>query len=140
MPALSNFLENSLLAHIFDSASYSQPPTIAIALCTTTPGPSDTGATIAEVTGDGYSRYDIGRDPGNGSIWTGSTGQVANTGIIQWTATGDWSATITGVAILDSATTGQGNLLYYGDLAHPKTVTTGDIFEFLGGELIIQMS
>lgn len=140
MSNMSDYLEGQLLTHIFRTSSYSKPTTIAIALCTSTPSDSSTGATIAEVTNaNNYSRVTVNPDNAN---WTaigvgGTTDNAAEIAFAQ--ASGSWG-TVTSVAILDSATHGAGNLLFYGDLAVAKAITSGDTFKFAIGDLNITLA
>lgn len=147
MAAASNYLENKLADHIFRTTTFTQPSVLAIALCLSASDDTDTGATIDEVSGGSYARVTL--NPGNAN-WKGThnstTGASSGTGgtvknavdITFPTATADWGD-ITDVAILDSATLGAGNLLYYGPLGATKTVANGDTFKFLADALQIQI-
>ena len=53
MANMSDYLENKLLDFIFRTSSFSKPSTIAVALCTSAPDDTSTGATIAEVPNSG---------------------------------------------------------------------------------------
>jgi hypothetical protein len=133
MAAMSDYLEDQIINHIFRSSTFSKPATIAIALCTAAPTAASTGSTIVEVANSGsYARVNLGAPNdstwGDPSVGDGTTG---NTGTITFPqATANWNATVTYVAIVDSATYGAGNVLFWGALATPKTVTTGDTFQF----------
>ena len=91
MAALSHYLESGILNHIFRSASFDKPSTIAIALTSSVPLSSDDGTTIAElpqsVNGQStnYSRVEVGVPETDGDdLWsdsgedTGSVYQVYN--------------------------------------------------------------
>jgi hypothetical protein len=73
--------------------------------------------------------------------WTapGTNGTTKNVAAIIWPAAGaDWGI-ISHVAILDNTTIGIGNLLFYGALTSPITVSTGQVFEFTLEQLAIQI-
>jgi hypothetical protein len=141
MTAMSDYLENNLVNHLFRTSTFAKPTTIAIALCTSAPTDASTGATITEVTNaNGYARVDVGAP--NNTLWAASTtnGTTSNSNAITFpTASGDWNAAVTHVAICDSATYGAGNLLFWGALSSNKTVTNGDVFQFAAGQLSIQL-
>lgn len=140
MSNMSDYLEGQLLTHIFRTSSYTKPSTIAIALCTSTPSDSSTGGTIAEVANsNNYSRVTVNPADANWSAIGvgGTTDNVAEIAFAQ--ASGSWG-TVTSVAILDSATHGAGNLLFYGDLAVAKAITSGDTFKFAIGDLNITLA
>lgn len=66
MAALSDYLENQLLTHVFLGTDFSKPTNISIALTSGVPLDSDTGSTLPELaSGVGgvstnYTRYDLG--------------------------------------------------------------------------------
>lgn len=146
MASMSNYLENKILDHIFRATSYSQPSTIAIALCTAAPSDSSTGSTITEVSGGSYARVDLSA-PAN-ATWngthgnttgasSGTDGTIENASTITFpTASADWG-TVTHVAICDATT--NGNLLFYGALTVSKVVSNGDTFTFQASQLSIQI-
>ena len=140
MSAISDYLEQQLLTHLFRTSSYTKPTVIAIALCTATPSDSSTGATITEVANsNNYSRVTV--NPSN-SNWSaigvgGTTDNVAEIAFGQ--ASGSWG-TVTSIAIVDSATWGAGNMLFYGDLAVAKAITSGDTFKIAIGDLDVTLA
>lgn len=148
MAAMSNFLENALVDHIFRDTAFTKPSTIAIALCTAAPTDASTGATITEVSNSGsYARQNLAASTSNWAntqasgtgASSGTSGTTSNSSAITFpTATGDWGA-ITHVAILDSTTYGAGNVLFWGALSATKTVTSGDTFQFSAASLQIQV-
>jgi hypothetical protein len=131
MTAFSDYLEGQLINHIFRTASFTKPTTIAIALVTSAITDADTGATIAEVANaNNYSRVSLNPLDTNWAAPVAGNGVTSNLVAINFPqATGSWG-TVTGVAILDSATYGAGNLLFYGTLAVNKTINNGDTFTF----------
>lgn len=132
MPSLSNYAQSGLYNHFFRGATFSKPSTIAIALLTNVPRENDTGATIAELpntngytrvnhaSGDAYWRHFI---PGSGDNLV----EIAFP-----PATADWGM-VSGVAVLDSATHGAGNLLMQGALPSPRDIKSGDVYRFAVG-------
>lgn len=152
MASMSNYLENKLIDFLFrgNPASLPAPTVIEVALCTAAPTDASTGATIAEVTGSGYQRTplspsttnwaatDAPASTANPSAGTGGT-TSNNSAITFPTATGNWSAQITHIALVDSHTIGAGNVLFWGALTVPKTVTNGDTLSFAISQLTCQI-
>jgi hypothetical protein len=140
MSQMSDYLEGQLRAHIFRTASFTKPTTLAIALCTAAPNDASTGATITEVSGGSYAR--VTRNPLDAN-WTapdstgGLTDNAAEIAFPQ--ATANWG-TITHIAILDSATLGAGNVLFHGALAASKVVNSGDTFKIPIGDLDVTLA
>lgn len=133
MTAMSNYLENKLIDHIFRATSFTMPTNIYIALCTATPTDASTGSTITEVSGGSYARQQY--DPSASARWTATQGGTSgassgtdgttenDTAITFPTATADWG-TVTSVAIVDASSAG--NVLFWGDLDASKVVSNGD--------------
>lgn len=141
MTAISNYLEDALLNHIFRTATFSKPSLVAVALTTATPTDTHTGATMTEVTNAfGYARVNLGA-PVDGD-WTLVSGTgIDNAADITFpTASGGNWGTITAVTLLDNTTHGAGNILFWGALTTPKTVNDGDTFKFSTGDLDIQLN
>jgi len=119
--AKSDYLENSIINHIFRTSTFSKPSVLAVALFTS--APSDAGGGT-EVTGGSYARVDHPPSDANWDATSGTDGQTANSSVITFpTPTGDWGQ-ITHFGIFDA--TSNGNLLYHGALTAPKTVNNGD--------------
>lgn len=134
---MSDYLETSLVNHIFRTATFTKPTTIAIALCTAATADADTGSlTSKEVANSGsYARATLNPSNSNWNATSGTDGLTDNAVTITFTsATGNWG-TITHVAILDSTTYGGGNMLLHGALTTSKVVQTGDTFKFNAGDL-----
>ena len=140
MAAMSDYLEGQLINHIFRTSSYTKPSTLAIALLTSSANDGMTGATIPEVANsNNYSRQTLNPADANWDAPVGNNGTTANASAITFaTASGSWG-TVSAVAIVDSATYGAGNLLFYGDLTVSKSVTSGDTFSFDVGDLTVQI-
>jgi len=141
MANFSDYVEGEIIKHIFRTGSFTKPTTLAIALLTSAASDTDTGATIAEVTNaNSYARQTLNPLDANWTAPTGGNGTTDNVSAITFPqATGSWG-TIVGVAILDSATHGAGNMLFFGTLADNKTVNNGDTFSFAIGDLNITLN
>lgn len=129
MAAISDYLENALINHIFRNSNFSRPATIYVALFTAAPNDAGGGT---EVSGGSYARQGV--DTGASSEWdAASSGATANTGELAFPeATANWGE-VTHVGLFDAET--DGNLLFHGALDDPKTVNSGDIFRFNAGDI-----
>jgi len=139
---ISDYLALELLDHCFNNASYTSPSGgTFIALVDTVVADSDTGATISEPAGGSYARIEVNPNGGASPTWdVSASGTVDNTHAITFAAaTASWG-TIVAVAILDSVTTGAGNLLFYDNAMTDKPVGDGDTAEFAIGVLDIVMT
>jgi len=144
MAALSDYLESGLLHHILGDETFAKPSTISIALTSTAPVDSDTGASIPEIpsgingSGTGYARVDLGPPASSGaSAWDYLTADSAvgsgvfknASNILFTTALLDWGWA-SGVAVVDHSTYGSGNLLFHGQLGNPRVIYAGDAMKF----------
>lgn len=141
MANFSDYIEQQIFNHIFRDDTFAKPTTIAIALTTGVLLDSQTGATIPEMPNSlGYAR--IANASGD-SFWDahGTDGPGDNASLITFAqATGDWAAPVSGVAIIDNTTYGAGNVLMWGYLDTPRTVTNGDNFKFNAGNIDITIA
>ena len=97
-----------------------------------TADPTDAG-TGTEVSGGSYARQSA-----SFATASGTGGSVSTDADITFpTATADWG-TITHIGIWDSASGGQ--LLYHTALDTSKTITSGDIFKILTGNLTVTLA
>ena len=129
MSAMTDFLENKLIDHLFRTTSYAKPTVLAVALFTT--ATTDAGGGT-EVTGGSYARVSL--NPLN-TNWNatqgGTTGDSSGTGGLTDNAlditfpapTANWGS-IVNFAIMDATTAG--NMLIHGALTTAKTVNNGD--------------
>lgn len=126
----SNYLENALLSHELGLTTFTRPATHYFALFTA--APSDAGGGT-ECSGNGYARAAAAND---GSLWgTPSGGSSSNALAVQFPEpTGSWG-TVTHFAIFDAAS--GGNLLRWGALTTPRSVSVGYIPFFPVGSLTI---
>lgn len=127
--AMSDYLENKLIDHVFRGTSYTAPTVLAVALFTTACSDSAGGT---EVSGGSYERASLSPSVSNWKSTNGTTsgassgtgGQTSNASAITFPApTGNWG-TITHFGIYDN-TTG-GNLLICQALTASKNVSNGD--------------
>ena len=139
MAALSNYLEEELLDHIFNENAWTSPTTIYVSLYTDSPGDDDSGT---EVSGGSYARVLVNENGGSTPTWDlpaadGVGYLVDNTHDITFpTATASWG-TVTHFGIHDASTAG--NLLFHGALTASKTVGDGDTFKFPAGDLDLKL-
>lgn len=127
MSAMSDYLEQKLLEHIFKNTSFTSPTTVYLALFTAAPSDSGGGT---EVSGGSYARKAItfaaASSPG---------GTIANSATVQFdVATANWG-TITHFGIFDASSAG--NLLVHGALTASKTVNSGDRIDFNTGDIVV---
>lgn len=123
MASKSDYLEEKDLGHNMGKTSFTMPAAVAIALCTAVPEDSKTGATIVEATTyTGYARKAV---VGSELTISGtSPTKIASNTEIKFAACTAGSAVIVGFAICDSATTGAGNMLYWGTVTSTTISTT----------------
>lgn len=130
MAAMSNYLENKLIDHIFRAQTFTPPATLYVALFTATP--SDIGGGT-EVSGAGYARVPVTSSLANWAgtqaaasttASSGTSGTTSNNTAITFGApTANWGV-VTSFGVFDAAS--GGNLLIWGALTAPKTVNNGD--------------
>jgi len=132
MTAASNYLENKILDHVLRVASFTQPSGLWLALFTGNPGESGSFANEIATSGSAYARQTI-------TFASASGGVSANDATVTFpVATSSWG-TITHVAIVDNATRGSGNVLYYSAVTVAKTIGTSDQFQITTGNLTISL-
>lgn len=130
MAAMTDYLENKLIDHIFRGQAFTAPATLHVALLTA--APSDTGGGT-EVTGGSYARVAV---TGSLANWagtqaaastvasSGNTGTTSNNVAVTFPApTANWGV-VTHFAIYDAAIAG--NMLIWGALSTSKTINNGD--------------
>lgn len=131
--SLSDYAEDKLLDHTFENTAYTPAATVYLALATTDPTDAGTGATIAEPSYTGYARKAI-------TFGAASSRQVAQSGDVSFDACTAGSATVTHWAILDSATTGAGNMLAHGALSASKSIVAGNTPSVASGQVTVSVS
>jgi len=129
MSAASDYLELKLLDHTLGNTAYAQP-TNYVGLYTGDGG-LEANSPSAELSGSGYARQAA-------SFAAASGGSCSTDATITFpAATGNWG-TITHVAVLDAATSG--NVLFWGAVTSSKTIETGDTFQISSGNLTITLA
>src|SRR5678815_231524 len=137
---MSNFAQSGVFNHLLRTTSMTKPSTIAIALCSNVPVETSTGANCSELANTGsYARIpnasgDVFWSHGNGATGQGSGNNIAQVTFVQ--ATADWGY-VSGIALVDSATYGAGNVIMYGALVTPRIVLNGDQFKFNANNLTV---
>ena len=130
MSAMTDFLENELVDHLFRNRSYGPPAAIYVALFTAAPGETGGGT---EVTGGNYARVQVGPSDSAWESTQGTTTAVNSSGTGGATQNGavitfgvpsaSWGA-VSHFALMDASS--GGNMLLYGALAATKNVNNGD--------------
>ena len=154
MSAASNYLEDAVLDHVLKNTAYTQPTTLRLALFSGTA--SDVLAALeagtAAATAGNWGYYEIttaGTDYGRvAATFAAASGGSATTdaNITFNTATANYDnaagsgSTITCIAIIDDASAGSGNVLFYGQLDNPKEVLSGDTFQVSTGNLTVSLA
>jgi hypothetical protein len=125
MPVISNYLADLFLNISLRGSGWTAISTAYAALYTSNPGKADTGTELSSAGGTAYLRQ---------VLYFGAPSAVSGIETVSITAdvtfpvaTTDWGS-ITHFAVKDSATSGAGNLLWYGELTSPVTVNTGERF------------
>lgn len=152
MSAASNYLELKLLDHTlrYSTAPYTGAGTVYVALFTGTAGTvitaleEGTNATTVgnwgrfEITGASYARQSV-------TFAAAASGAISSNATVTFpVATSDYENTagsgaiVTCLAIVDASTSG--NVLFYGQLSVPKTVSSGDQFTITTSNLTVQLA
>jgi hypothetical protein len=127
MAEFTQYLENKLLDHVLNNASFTSPTTAYVGLFTVAPTDTTSGT---EVSGGSYARQVL-------SVSTASDGVVTSDSDITFPqATGNWG-TIVALGVHDADSSG--NLLMYTDLTTSKTIETGDILKISTGSLTVSL-
>jgi len=128
---MSDFLEASILGHIFSSSSYAKPTVLAICLSSGIPNDTSTGSNFMELQNAGsYQRQTLNPSDSNWSI----VNNIAYNAVeIQFPVSTAPQGFCSGIAICDSATYGGGNLLYYGQASPAQ-------FIYVGNQMVLPVS
>ena len=131
--SLSNYGENAWMGHLFGSA-YTPASTIYLALATSDPGETATGASMNEVANsNGYARKAI-------TFAAASSRAVAQNATVTFDqASGSWG-TVTHYAIVDSGTHGAGNVLAYGAFSSSFSPVSGNTASVASGQVTVTIS
>jgi len=131
MAAASNYAENLLLNFLLTTGTATRPTTWYVGLFTSDPTDAGSGT---EVSGGSYARQAVTFNAATGTNPTYSDNSAT---ITFPTASGTWG-TIGWIGVFDSLTTG--NLLVHGALTASKTVASGDTFQILANNLVINLA
>jgi len=136
MAAMTNYLENKLIDHLFRNTPYTAPATLHIGLFITLPTSDGLVAgTEVSTSGTNYARVAVTSNTTNwaatdsaGSTAAtsgGTSGTTSNNAAITYGTPGGTSwGTVVGMGVWDAST--GGNLLIFASLTAAKTVSTGD--------------
>lgn len=129
----SNYLENKVLDGVLGGPAFTLPTTVHVALSSAAYSETATGAAMNELTGTGYARVAL---TNNATNWPAAVnGSKSNgTSITFPTAGSAWGTAVT-FYIVDAST--GGNVLYGGDMATGRTISSGDTASFAVGALTI---
>ena len=136
MSALTEYLENKLIHHVFRNQAFTTPGTsIYVGLIKFYEADKlETGKTASkEVATGSYARkqHTDWRD----AHAVGTSGVIDNNSAVTFpTATADWGM-VSGVFIADALT--GGNILMHGALTTPRDIKSGDVFKFNQNDLDI---
>lgn len=123
----SNYFENLVLDYLAGDGTDPRSATLYFALWTATLSDTSTGATAGECNYTGYARVAVTNNLTN---FADASGGVKNNATVitfgQNTATNN---TVIAGAILDSATIGAGNILWWGDITS-TAINVGDTPKF----------
>ena len=130
MAKMSDYLEVELRKHIFRTGSFTKPSALYVSLHTA--DPTDVGSG-AEANYGAYAR--VQRDPSDAN-WTANSatdGNTDNAAVITFPSAISGSNVITHFGLWDASS--GGNMLAYGTLTNPQTVSTGITPSFAIGAL-----
>ena len=136
MSALTEYLENKLIHHVFRNQAITTPGTsVYVGLIKYyEANKGETGVTaVKEVSTGSYAR--VQHTDWRDAHAVGTSGVIDNNSAVTFpTATADWGL-VSGVFIADHATAG--NILMHGALTTPRDIKSGDVFKFNTNDLDI---
>ncbi|MBR41189.1 MAG: hypothetical protein CMA89_04810 [Euryarchaeota archaeon] len=125
---MSDYLEQKVLDYVLRDQADWAPASVHLSLHTANPGEDGTGT---EVSGSGYARQAITFNAAHAT-----NGTIDNSS--EETFTNMPGVTVTHIGIWDNSS--GGNLLFYGAVDTPKTVTAGDTITLAAGALDITLA
>jgi hypothetical protein len=134
MAALTNFLEDALIGHLFRGTPYVAPTTLYVGLLTAAPGEAGGGT---EVAGNAYARVAVANSSAQWNAAAGGNGTTANTNVVTFPVPSAGWGVVTHFAVYDAAATG--NMLWYSALTLSKTINSGDTVSFPAATITIQI-
>lgn len=135
MSAATNFLENAVLALLFNDTALTLGGDLHVALFTGAPGEAG-GGTEANYTG--YARVAVARSGAGWTVSGNTPTQAANAASITFGACTAGSNTVTHFGLYDAAS--GGNLLIYGTLTASLAVSAGITPLFAAGQLVVELA
>ena len=141
--ALSDYLENKLIDHVFRAQAYTAPTTIYVALYTSACSDAAVGT---EVTGGSYARPGLAASLVNWAgtqaaastvASSGTSGTTSNNAAITFVTPSAGWGTVTYIGLMDAVTAG--NLLVCTALTVGKTINSGDTVSFPAASLTNQI-
>jgi hypothetical protein len=148
MSAASTYLEAKVLNHVLTATAYTQPSTRYVALFNNTSGNAlanlQNGTLTDEVSTANSSSYarqavTFAAAATTGSGLTAVTTSATNATVTFPTAGYTWGS-ITHVAVMDGATAGAGNVLFFGAVTTAKQIDVGDTFQITSGNLTVALA
>lgn len=129
--SLSDYAEDAILDHLTGKTAYSKP-TVYVGLSTA--DPLDSGAGLAEPSGNNYARVTT-----SGSDWNAASGgATANAVDLTFNEAGGSWGLITHFALFNAISGGQ--MLAHADLDASKQIDSGDTPKFAIGELDVTLN
>lgn len=136
MSAFSNYLEQKLVDYLKGTAMPTAPATTYVEMWAS--AGNDAASNVGVVTS--LSRVAVA-----GSVWSTATGTdgngdfhtIRNDSAIVIVGTATASATVSAFGVYDASTAG--NLLWWGTLSAPKTITVDDELKFNASNLALQI-
>lgn len=136
---VSQYAMPALINHLNGKTAYTMPTTCAMALATTAPTSTTTGATVVEANYTGYGRQSIAAGTWNAA--TAATPSVAsNSATITFGNCTAGTSTLLGFILADSASVAAGNSLWYGTLTSTVISTTQTPPTVAAGALQVSMT
>ena len=134
MGSFTDYAEGITVKHILRESAYTPAATVYLALATSSPGETATGASMNEVANSGsYARTAI-------TFGAASSRRVTQSGSVTFpAATGSWG-TVTHWAVVDTNTYGSGNVLAYGAFGTSKLIVSGNTPSVASGDVYVEIT
>jgi hypothetical protein len=141
--ALSDYLENKLIDHVFRGQVYTAPSTIYVALFTSACSDAAAGT---EVSGGSYARPGVTttlvnwagtQAAASTTASSGTSGTTSNNVVVTFATPSAGWGTVTYIGLMDAVTSG--NLLVCTALTVSKTINNGDSVSFPAASLTTQI-
>jgi hypothetical protein len=130
----SNTLETQNLQYIFNATPPSWDAATDLYLSLHTANPTDAGTQLtSEATYTGYARIPVARTAGG---WTVAGDQATNAALVQFPQCTGGSSLVTHIAI-GTALSGAGQIMLYGALSSPLSISNGIQPQFNAGTLVV---